>query len=143
MEFRKALETEALRLAAERATDEDLAELEAIHIRAREAHKRKDLDAYFKEDFQFHRQIFKMSKNSIFTTAIQTLGNMLFPHFYTTAKVFFETFQVPSDREDKHTVILEALKRKDARTCVRAYTKLSQELIAMYRGMIQNGAKQE
>ena len=37
MEFRKALETEALKLAVERATDEDLAELEAIHIRAREA----------------------------------------------------------------------------------------------------------
>lgn len=137
MEFRKALETEALKLAAERATGEDLAELEAIHLRAREAHKKKDLETYFKEDLQFHTQIFKMSKNSIFATTIQSLRDMLFPHFYTMARDFFETFQVPSDREDKHTVILEALKRKDAKTCVRAYTKLAEELIAMYRELQQ------
>ena len=79
MEFRKALETEALKLAVERATDEDLAELEAIHIRAREAFKNLDLETYFREDLQFHTQIFKMSKNSIFATAVQTLSEVFFP----------------------------------------------------------------
>ncbi len=79
MEFRKALETEALRLAAEKATDEDLRELEEIHIRAREAFKKLDLEAYFKEDMQFHMQIFRMSKNSIFVTTVETLGDVLFP----------------------------------------------------------------
>lgn len=64
---------------------------------------------------------------------------MLFPHFYTTARVFFETFQVPSDKEDKHTVILEALKRRDVKTSVRAYTKLAQELVAMYHELQQKG----
>jgi GntR family transcriptional regulator, transcriptional repressor for pyruvate dehydrogenase complex len=133
MEFRKALETEALKLAAERATDEDFAELEAIHGRAREAFKKKDVETYFKEDLQFHTQIFKMSKNSIFVATIQNLRDMLFPHFYTMARDFFQTFEVPSDREDKHTVILEALKRRDDKTCTRAYTKLAEELVAMYR----------
>jgi GntR family transcriptional regulator, transcriptional repressor for pyruvate dehydrogenase complex len=133
IEFRKALETEALILAVERATDEDLVQLEAIHHRAREAHKKKDLESYFKEDLQFHMQIFKMSKNSIFATTVETLRAVLFPHFYSTAKNFFETFQVPSDREDKHTIIVEALKRRDAKACVRAYTTLTHELIAMYR----------
>jgi GntR family transcriptional repressor for pyruvate dehydrogenase complex len=137
MEFRKALETESLRLAAERATDEDLAELEAIHFRAREAHKKRDVEAYFREDLQFHTQIFKMSKNSIFTAAIQNLQSVLFPHFYTITRDFFETFEVPSDKEDKHTVILEALKRRDAKTCVRVYTKFAQELIAMYHELQQ------
>jgi GntR family transcriptional regulator, transcriptional repressor for pyruvate dehydrogenase complex len=140
MEFRKALETEALKLAVERATDEDIAELEAIHHRARKAHKKKDVETYFKEDIQFHSQIFKMSKNSIFAAAMQTLEDVLFPHFYTTAKVFFRTFRVPSDKEDKHTVILEALKKRDVRTCVRAYTTLAQELIAMYRELQQKDA---
>ena len=64
MEFRKALETEALKLAVQRATDEDIAELEAIHIRARAAHKKKDVETYFKEDLQFHTQIFAMSKTA-------------------------------------------------------------------------------
>lgn len=133
MEFRKALETEALKLAVERATDEDLAELEAIHIRAREAFKNLDLETYFREDLQFHTQIFKMSKNSIFATAVQTLSDVFFPHFYSVAKDFFETSAVPSDEADKHTTIVKALKRRDARGCVRAYTKLIEDLIAMYR----------
>jgi GntR family transcriptional regulator, transcriptional repressor for pyruvate dehydrogenase complex len=133
MEFRKALETEALKLAVERATDEDLVELETIHIRAREAFKRLDLETYFKEDLQFHMQIFKMSKNSIFVTAVQTLQDVLFPHFYSIAKDFFETSEVPSDEADKHTVIVKALKKRDAKACVRAYTKLTEDLSNMYR----------
>jgi GntR family transcriptional repressor for pyruvate dehydrogenase complex len=141
MEFRKGLETEALKLAAERATDEDLAELEAIHLRARDAFKRLDLESYFKEDFQFHTQIFKMSKNSIFVAAVQTLGDVLFPHFYAVAKDFFETSEVPSDEADKHTLIVKALKRRDARACVRAYTELAEDLSNMYRRLGGRKAK--
>lgn len=133
MEFRKALETEALKLAVQRATDEDLVEMEAIHIRAREAFKNLDLETYFKEDLRFHTHIFKMSKNGIFVTAVQTLGDVLFPHFYSVARDFFETSAVPSDETDRHTVIVKALKKRDVRACVRAYTKLMEDLTAMYR----------
>jgi len=132
MEFRRALEIEALRLAATRATDEDIRELEEIHTRARKAFKRLDLETYFKEDLKFHMQIFKMSKNSIFVTTVQTLGDVLFPHFYSVARDFFETYEVPSDEADLHTTIVKALKKRDAKACVRAYTKLTEELIAMY-----------
>jgi GntR family transcriptional repressor for pyruvate dehydrogenase complex len=132
MEFRRALETGALRLAAQRATDEDLRELEEIHIRARKAFKDLDLETYFKEDLQFHMQIFRMSKNSIFVATVETLGAVLFPHFYSVARDFFETNEVPSDEADLHTAIVEALKKRDARACVRAYTQLTEDLIAMY-----------
>jgi GntR family transcriptional repressor for pyruvate dehydrogenase complex len=132
IEFRKGLETEALRLAAARATEKDLRELEEIYTRARKAFKNLDLETYFKEDMQFHIQIFKMSKNSIFVTTVQTLGDVLFPHFYSVARDFFKTNEVPSDEDDMHTTILEGLKNGDAGTCVRAYTKLIEDLIAMY-----------
>jgi GntR family transcriptional repressor for pyruvate dehydrogenase complex len=137
MEFRRALEAGALRLAAERATDEDLIELESIHARARKAFKALDLETYFKEDLQFHMQIFKMSKNSIFVTTVETLGDVLFPHFYSVARDFFQTSEVPSDEADMHTAIVEALKKRDAAACVRAYTKLTEDLIAMYH-QLQN-----
>ena len=133
MEFRKALETEALKLAAERATDEELRDLEEMYIRARNAFKKLDLEVYFKEDMQFHMQIFKMSKNSIFVTTVQTLADLLFPHFYSIAKDFFETRGVESDEADPHTEILKGLKNRDAGTCVKAYTKLIEDLAAMYR----------
>lgn len=137
MEFRKALETEALRLAAQRATEEDLRDLEQIHLRARKAFKELDLETYFKEDMQFHMLIFKMSKNSVFLTTIQTLADVLFPHFYSVARDFFKTNEVPTDEADLHTVIFEALKKGDAKTCVEAYTNLIEELISMYR-QLQN-----
>lgn len=141
MEFRKALETEALKLAVERATDEDIAELEAIHIRARTAFKNLDLETYFKEDLQFHAQIFRMSKNSIFMTVIETLSGVFFPHFYSVARDFFETSEVPSDEADEHTTIVKALKRRDTRAGVRAYTKLIGDLIAMYRRLQRRETK--
>jgi len=133
MEFRKALETEALKLAVERATDEELRDLEEMYIRARKAFKNLDLEIYFKEDMQFHMQIFRMSKNSIFVATVQTLADLLFPHFYSIAKDFFETHGVASDEADPHTQILEGLKNRDAKACVKAYTKLIEDLAAMYR----------
>jgi GntR family transcriptional regulator, transcriptional repressor for pyruvate dehydrogenase complex len=133
MEFRKALETEALRLAVQRATDEDLRELEEIHVRARKAFKDLDLETYFNEDMQFHMQIFRMSKNRMFVTTVQTLADVLFPHFYSVARDFFETNEVPSDEADLHTVIVGALKNRDSKTCVEAYTQLIEDLISMYR----------
>ena len=137
MEFRKALETEALRLAVRRATDEDLDQLEALYLRARKAFKELDLDTYYKEDMQFHLKIFQMSKNSIFTATIQTLGDVLFPHFYSVAKDFFRTHEVPSDEVDPHTSILIGLQKRDEQMCVEASTRLIDDLIAMYRS-IQN-----
>lgn len=133
MEFRRALEIEALRLAVQRATDEDLRNLEEIHTRARKAFRELDLETYFKEDMQFHMQIFRMSKNSIFISTVETLGDVLFPHFYSVARDFFKTNEVPSDESDQHTIIVNALKNRDVKTCVRAYTKLIDELTAMYR----------
>jgi GntR family transcriptional repressor for pyruvate dehydrogenase complex len=133
MEFRRALESEAIRLAAEKATDEDLRELEEIHLRARDAFKRLDQETYFKEDMQFHMQIFRMSKNSLFVTTVKTLADVLFSHFYSIVKDFFETSEVfPSDEADKHTVILKALKNRDAKAAVETYTSFSEDLIAMY-----------
>jgi GntR family transcriptional repressor for pyruvate dehydrogenase complex len=140
MEFRKALETEALRLACRRATEEELGELTNIHHRARAAIKKKDLETYFKEDMQFHIQIFKMSKNSIFTATIHTMEDILFSHFYTIAKDFFQSHEIPSDEADSHTVILNALKKNDPQTCITAYTKLTEDLISMYR-QIQNRSR--
>ena len=78
-------------------------------------------------------QIFRMSKNSIFVTTVQTLADVLFPHFYSVARDFFETNEVPSDEADLHTVILGALKNRDSKTCIEAYTKLTEDLISMYR----------
>jgi GntR family transcriptional repressor for pyruvate dehydrogenase complex len=133
MEFRKALEAEALRLAVKRATDDDLAQLEEHYMRARAAFKALDSDAYFKEDMLFHVKIFQMSKNSIFVATVQSLGDVLFPHFYSVAKDFFRNREVPSDEVDPHTSILIGLKNRDIDLCLRAHARLIEDLIVMYK----------
>ena len=140
MEFRKALETEALKLAVVRATDEEVRELEKIHFRARKAFKALDLETYFKEDMRFHMEIFKMSRNRIFISTVQTLNDVLFPHFYSVAKAFFETTGVVSDEADPHSTIVEALKSRNSKSCVIAYTKLIEALISMYKRIQNNDA---
>jgi GntR family transcriptional repressor for pyruvate dehydrogenase complex len=132
MEFRRALETEALKLAVTRASDEEIRELEELNTRARTALKNRDQETYFKEDLQFHMHIFRASKNGILVKTVETLGHVLFPHFYSITRDFLATSEVPSDETDKHTIIVEALKRRDPKTCVRAYRKLTEDLIAMY-----------
>lgn len=141
MELRRALETEALKLAVQRATDEDLRELEETNMRARSALKKLDLETYYKEDFQYHMQIFKMSKNGIFMKTVQMLGDVLFPHFYSIARDFLQTSKVPSDEADDHTVIVNALKNRDADKCVRAYTKLIADLMGMYHKIQRKATK--
>lgn len=74
-----------------------------------------------------------MSKSSMFETTVQTLADALFPHFYSIARDFFETNEVPSDEDDLHTVIPSALKNRDAKICVEAYTQLNEDLISIYR----------
>ena len=81
----------------------------------------------------FHMRIFRVSKKSIFKTIVRTLADVFFPHFYLIARDFFETNEVPSDEDDLHTVMLNALKNRDAKTCVEAYTQLNEDLISMYR----------
>ena len=46
---------------------------------------------------------------------------------------FFETNEVQSDEDDLRTVIFNALKDRDAKTCGGAYIQLNEDLISMYR----------
>jgi len=79
----------------------------------------------------FHTRIFRISKNSIFETTLD-LGRCPFPPLLF-ARDFFETNEVQSDEDDLHTVILNALKNRDAKTCGEAYLQLNEDLISMYR----------
>jgi GntR family transcriptional repressor for pyruvate dehydrogenase complex len=132
LEFRRALETEALRLSVQRASDEDIRELERIHIRSRKAFKELDPATYSTEDMKFHSQIFKMSKNRIFATTFQALRDVFFPHIYSAFKDFISSREIPSDEIDLHTAILEAIKKRDEKACLTAYGKLMEELTEMY-----------
>jgi GntR family transcriptional repressor for pyruvate dehydrogenase complex len=92
-EFRKAIECYAARRAAERATPEDLAELERL-CDAMDREGREDLEA-MQLDFQFHRKIMALTGNPLMGSVLEVVQE-----FVLAAMV--KTTPQPRDREQSH-----------------------------------------
>lgn len=76
-ELRVELEAMAARLAAERRTDADLAELAGHVGSAATARDAADLTAYADADLHFHRLITRMARNSALTSALGQLEQQI------------------------------------------------------------------
>jgi len=73
-EVRMALEIRTAQIAAERATDEDIAELREHSTRMAAV---DDLDAASAEDVEFHRAIARATHNELFTVMLDSIGGIL------------------------------------------------------------------
>jgi GntR family transcriptional repressor for pyruvate dehydrogenase complex len=74
-EVRTGLEIRMARLAAERATDEDLATLREHHERM--AALEDDIEAASIEDVEFHRTIARATQNELFLVMLDSIGDVL------------------------------------------------------------------
>lgn len=75
MEYRKITEIETSGLAAERATEADIKELQEIYARMQAS--QDDVAAFAAEDLNFHLAIAKASKNSLIIKVNQIIKNIL------------------------------------------------------------------
>ncbi|KQO59813.1 FadR/GntR family transcriptional regulator [Curtobacterium sp. Leaf261] len=75
LEVRSALERSAVRLAAERATDTELARLG--EYLERQADNLDDADAFIDADVRFHVQIARIAGNEVLADLLQSLRSML------------------------------------------------------------------
>jgi GntR family transcriptional regulator, transcriptional repressor for pyruvate dehydrogenase complex len=73
-EVRMALEIRTAQIAAERATDEDIAELREHSERMATL---DDVDAASAEDVEFHRAIARATHNELFTVMLDSIGAIL------------------------------------------------------------------
>ena len=113
LEIRRALDVESFRLAMDRATPEDLQELEEITRRYEQERKDKDYENAADADFAFHLQICKCSKNRYFFMMYELIGDLL--------RRQIQMFQVGQDKQtaenpqavDDHIQMYQALKDKD------------------------------
>jgi GntR family transcriptional regulator, transcriptional repressor for pyruvate dehydrogenase complex len=74
-EVRMTLEIRTAQIAAERATDEDIAELRE-HCE-RMAALEADVEAASEEDVEFHRAIARATHNDLFTVMLDSIGDIL------------------------------------------------------------------
>ncbi|MFD7878737.1 FadR/GntR family transcriptional regulator [Streptomyces sp. NPDC059766] len=76
-ELRSALESAAARLAAERRTEKDLKQLDALLVRREEAWASGDAEAFVAADATFHLAVVSASHNDVMTAMHADLGEVL------------------------------------------------------------------
>jgi GntR family transcriptional regulator, transcriptional repressor for pyruvate dehydrogenase complex len=74
-EVRRLLEVHIAGLAAERATDEDIAQLAAVHERMRR--ETGDVEAAARDDLEFHRGIARATHNDLYLLLLDSIGSAL------------------------------------------------------------------
>lgn len=103
------LEALAGELAAQRITDEELAEVKAMHYQMALHHARRELMPYFRLNQAIHRKIFEISRNRSLVTVYNTLaGRIRRPRYLANIS---EARWTQALKE--HEAILAALEAKD------------------------------
>jgi GntR family transcriptional repressor for pyruvate dehydrogenase complex len=106
-EFRAALECQAARAAAERATPEDVAELQTLCDEI-DRPGRPDLEA-MQIDFQLHRRIMAISGNELMCNVLEVVQEMVLA-------AMLQTTPQPRDRKQshrRHQAIVQAIRDGD------------------------------
>jgi len=110
-ELRSAIEPEAVRLAALRATEDDILALEnAYHAMAAAVATGNEED-YIQADYAFHIGLLRASQNAMFTQVGRAIGSML-------REVFLITTRTPDDGIARslpfHWEIVEKIRARDS-----------------------------
>lgn len=117
-EVRRALELEAVRLAAERRTTSDLRKLKA-DLRRRKRFV-DDPTEFLNADLDFHLQISKATKNAVFADLYETF-------FAALREALTQSASLPGIRasgQAVHEEIYDAIERRDGAAAVAAMEKI-------------------
>ena len=109
-EVRAGLDELIGRLAAERATGEQLAELRTLVAQMKEAGRRKDVDAYYPLNIQFHDRLAQIAGNGTLLAAYRRLINELHLYRRRTLALGHDSFPKSTSQ---HAQIVEALAARD------------------------------
>jgi DNA-binding GntR family transcriptional regulator len=115
-ELMGALEGLAGRLAASRASEADVLELQAMHLQMRAHYVRKDLPAYFRLNQAIHRRIVVAAGNPLLTQSYDQLaGRIRRPRFLASQW----SAQRWAQAIDEHEGIMAALAARDGALLAR------------------------
>ncbi len=110
-EILAGLEALAGRLAAERMSEKDLAEMEALHLQMYGCYLARDLADYFRLNQRIHGLIVKATENAALAGTYETFTRRLAPYRYAANTDVYGARW--SDAMREHEAMLEFLKRRD------------------------------
>jgi GntR family transcriptional repressor for pyruvate dehydrogenase complex len=108
LEIRRVLEVEIAGLAAERATDDDLATLDAELERLRAAEH--DRDAFIRSDVAFHAALATATRNELFRVVLDSIEDVM----REVRRLGFETTHGYASALRYHGALLRAIRARDA-----------------------------
>lgn len=114
LEFRRIFGREVARVAAQRATAEDLARLEDVAARA--ADEALDADELLRLDFEFYVELARASRNRVFQLLINTIRAAVVAY----APVFAAFNDAPDKVRRHHRDLLRAIAARDAEKAAAA-----------------------
>lgn len=114
LRFRVLLEGEAAALAAERATAEDVAAIEAANERVLRARQGRQLDRFLAANQRFHFAVYAGAHNDLLQSMIETLWLQIGPHLAYAAATRRVTDLTGVDLTP-HDRMIEAIRGRDGR----------------------------
>ena len=107
LEVRKNLEKLAVKLACEKAQEEDIEELEEIHLAFKETLAQEDLTKVAEADVRFHDKIYQITDNKRLIQILNNLREQMYRYRLEYIK------DDSSLLADEHALIIEAIKAKN------------------------------
>jgi GntR family transcriptional repressor for pyruvate dehydrogenase complex len=114
LEFRRLLEGNTARMAAERATEADMRRMAEVVAALQQAHAAHDLNAVSKADTAFHQAIADAAHNAMFTHVLASLFAMMRTHVHDNIANLFSQGMVSSELLEQHLAIWRCIEARDA-----------------------------
>jgi DNA-binding GntR family transcriptional regulator len=102
-------ETQCARLAAERADSTDIANLEEVMNRARQAIGKRDVHTMMTLDREFHVALAAASKNFVLADLLRKLNERALRFWF----ISFTTPDHHSNFQEQHEAVLDAIRKHD------------------------------
>ncbi|MCP4023217.1 MAG: FadR family transcriptional regulator [Desulfobacteraceae bacterium] len=112
-EFRMKLEGGLVELATNRATKEEINEMEALWQQAKDCYDREDFESFLKADEKMHTMLGKMTKNPVFRFIQKTIHDNI--HEYYDEYLAMDKDRTMENLNDFEKII-QAIKNKDDQT---------------------------
>lgn len=132
LEMRIILEGFAAALAAERMTEEELADLISSYDKFEEAVKEENRSYMLEMDNEFHNHIFKATKNNKLIEIVKDLHDQ----FQRFRLIYFNEFDNYSELQTWHERILKAIKERnasDAREAAEQHVQLIMDIVVNWK----------
>jgi len=120
LEFRQMLESQAAALAADRATDADIATLDAAYLALDEAYLRDDMATCIEADVAFHQAVAEASHNAMVGHVAASLMRLIHGHISTNLEYLRARPQRWDQLRAQHRAIWQAVREHQPEDAARA-----------------------